>query len=801
MEAWRGLSTAPVMAYFFPATENETEREAAFQDLLAMGFTGVYKVDKSEPYGGRLFREKGLHGLMQQTKFGNSSYKPTLGPDGSPAVYRKEHPLRKSVFAKENVKNYLDEYVIGFARNYGPENLFHVGETLVMSSWDETGLYSREQIEYGYDARERFADYLREVIYGGEENALARFNAETGLNLTDWRELPMPVYMQRYDTPALWKRWIDFHAYFTADFFRQTGAVATRELGRDVEVFTFPHATAKWPGPSSAKGIDQFLLAKTNRLLTVEDCQADYPGSTIHYAFTDQLSRRYNRPVLGWSWFWGDADRHNDPLEIGRALARAMGHSTHGLLHWNYDPTFKDERFDWRKKPATRKALAYWHRTYQAHWPFLKSTVGEAPQVAVLFPRNSGNMYYHPVHQWVFPKQDFGWTCHLLNELHVPFEVVSDNQIEFEPSVLDDYRLLIAPTSAWQSPEVREAIAAFIARGGFVYTSGDGFVMDTRTGKAVPFLGEQFGIDLETKHRTLFAPTYDTAAEEEWSRGRVAELQTPKWEGGAKHYRPEEQFEPVELTDETLAEIRKALPDQGITGVWQTVWDPREEQMVRIEMKGREPVSHRTYHDILTGKARPGATVLARYGDDVAAVETERTVWTGFRPGWDAACEMPVPFMRSWGEPVWPYKYDPGVGNRGATARAVFAYVLSKAGIEPPLKVERNGEPAPEIEVRSRVGKDGNRMVWLINHGDTEASCSVKGDWLAKAEVVADVRSGKPIKVREGTTELKIPAGEVMMLALGEDRFVRNAQAAQARVARDLEALKTFAELEVGHEK
>ena len=203
MPSWRKMKSVPILQYFWPKTTQET-RAPTLDDYLEMGFTGAYKSDSDAPHGGRLFLDRGHHGFMLQSPFANRG-KPVIGHDGKPAAFRtlerlgnRRHPYCNSIFSPDNVESYY-AYLIRFGREYGLKNLFHAGDAIVMSSWDETGLYSRKFMDYGYSARVEFAAFLKDVAFKDDHpnrdtNGDGRtFNSETGLRIEDWSQVPMPL--------------------------------------------------------------------------------------------------------------------------------------------------------------------------------------------------------------------------------------------------------------------------------------------------------------------------------------------------------------------------------------------------------------------------------------------------------------------------------------------------------------------------------------------------------------------------------------------------------------------------------
>ncbi len=789
MPDWRKLEHAPILHYQWPAHTDAEQRQKRLDDYLAMGFTGIYKLDGEESHAGKLFKEKGMHGLMRQTRF--------LGRgdaviDSAGNAIPIKHPYHKSVLSARNAEAYFGR-IAAFAQNYGLENLFYCGDTIVMSSWDETGLYSRRYIDYGYGAKEKFIDYLRTRIYrdagpGEDSNGDGwSFNRETGLDLASWDELELPAWEDRYAHPGLWKLWIDFHGYYTYLFFRMGGETVSSAIEAPVELFCFSHATVKWPGATSQRGLDLYWQSKLNRILTVEDCQWDYPGSTIFYAFTNQLSRRYQLPVLGWSWFSPDVQRARDPKQIARALARAMGHDTHGLLMWVYNDK------EWREKSEARSEMARWHHTYQVHWPFLREATVPAPAVAVVFPRNTGNYYAN----FEYPKLDYGWICQALSEAQIPFEVIADNQVEQEPEILKDYRVLLMPSTTWQSTRVRESIAAFIADGGYAYTNADSFMLDVTDGTTTDFLAQHFGVRPQRKFKGTVSPTQDSPAEAEWARGEPAKLPEPVWEGTEDRSRfraDDEKVVAAVIEESQVEQLRANLPTTSGSGLPQTLWDPRQPQMIRSEGAEWVPAPYRTYHDIVVGDVQRGASVVASYGTEPCAVETERTLWTGFRPGFDHATLFPVITMRQFGEPIWPFEITEAktAADREGPRRWITR-IVEKAGVTRPVEVTLEGKLAANVELLRREA-GGNQLIWLINHEERPGTYKVTGSALT-GESAAELLGDQPlVRDADGGYSVKLDGHRVAILAVGTPSFVQERLAAQRRVPKEIPPMPEYAE-------
>ncbi len=193
------------------------------------------------------------------------------------------------------------------------------------------------------------------------------------------------------------------------------------------------------------------------------------------------------------------------------------------------------------------------------------------------------------------------------------------------------------------------------------------------------------------------------------------------------------------------------------------------------------PADYRTYHDIVTGEAQRGVTVLATYGTEPVAVETERTIWVGFRPGHDHACLFPVYDMRQFGEPVWPFEINTATtAAERAGPRAWITRIVHKAGIERPLQATLDGKPAPQLELLTRVAPNGDRLIWIVNHEETGGIVTVTGPALAGIEAAAELLSGTPLPVAE--LRFPIGPGHVAIVATGGKAHVDARLAAQAKV-------------------
>ena len=305
------------------------------------------------------------------------------------------------------------------------------------------------------------------------------------------------------------------------------------------------------------------------------------------------------------------------------------------------------------------------------------------------------------------------------------------------------------------------------------------------------FLARHFGVRPLKKYKGLFHVTYDSTEEYEWVKKHVGAIETPgpyghpKWVGDALRLPPGKSIEPLMVTEAELSRLRSSLPKTSGTGLSQRLWDVNVPQIIIARVPWlRGTDVYRTFHDVVTGQATAAGRVLATYGSEVAAVETERTVWTGFRPGFDHACLFPARWMGLSGEPIWPFDV-----NRATTAeqrsgpRRYLRRILDKAGVKPIVAVRCGGIAAPNIEVLVRRDVKGNAMVFLVNHESRGAEYELAAEFLSDAEAVCELRTGQaPSKSRDGRFRLPIAAEDVSILVAGSRGFVARRLSSQKKV-------------------
>ena len=248
-----------------------------------------------------------------------------------------------------------------YAKNYGESDMLKVGNVFVTSSWDELGIRTRKMIDYRPQA---IAEYRRyPATCGSATRGRTAIRMATAAPTTASPVRPrrigsrscrrcsrsfydsLPPAADKWQHTGAYKLWIDFHRYFTFEFFRRVSDAATRrDGGRRIECYPFPIAFIMWPGMNCFMGLSCYWNARLNPIITVEQCWPDAPPMPLAYAQGDRLARQFHNLVMGWSWFFfGDEaqDMYDGEGDIERALARMMGHTADGIHHWLYSPLYR----------------------------------------------------------------------------------------------------------------------------------------------------------------------------------------------------------------------------------------------------------------------------------------------------------------------------------------------------------------------------------------------------------------------------------------------------------------------------
>jgi len=699
-----------IAQYYWKGGLNDQLTEELFQEYLRMGFTGVHKVDQDAFKGARMFVERGLHGFMWQTYWAHPD--PQLDRDGNPLEIWAYGCLSSEQNIAAGTETLLD-----YIKN-NREILYTVGGRYVLNSWDETGLQYAHYCQCEHCQR-LFREYLWTEVYKDDSAAQdtngdgITFNADAGMVYEHWDDIPLPQFEDRFALPVLWKHFVDFTAWKTARFFARIEE-NVNQAGEPMDYTTFYHSTMFWPGVGPQLGITPYHHAQQSAILVSEFCIADWPVATIAASWNDRLSREYERGVYNYSWFWpgyraGSEDFFvHEQWEYERALARKMGHALHGLLFWHYILPI------YNHLPQQSAEIAYWHHFLQKHWDFLKKAEPSRAQIAVLWPGHS-SVFYERIE---YPKTDFGWGPQALIEGQYPFTVVQEEEVE--SGILGDYRLLYVFGVERTTAKVLAEIDKFIARGGYVCTDADSLLMEV-DGSRSDLLKRRFGVDPRKKYKSAFWPTVLSPEDAAW-----AQVVDPLFGDGAD-----------EQAGEQAGEQALALAPTP-TGLAQVGLDPGDTNTLLLEPHILPTRQVRTYHDVVTGVAA-GGKVVGTFGGEPVAVETDRTVWFGNRPGYDIYAVFPRDILAAWGEPLYKNGEAPGwYDSTGAADRSdyrrIVTYLAEKARVRRPAIVTRGGDPAGHIEVAVKQDpKTSGRMIFLVNH---------EGIGGAHEVLIRNVRSG-----------------------------------------------------------
>jgi len=804
-----------------PRPINRAYERAVLEDWRRMGYNAAFKGKQFTYRSGRWLKRHGLLGAIDQTLWGEKG-DPPLAWDGTPG--RRFREACRSFFAPANYRAGV-ETLVNFVRHHGDLDMVRIGGTYITCSWDEVGIRTRSMIDYRPQALSEYRRYLREVWF--QDDSPARdtngdgrtYNRFAGEHLTTWDEVHPPrlspaFYKDPKPTDEKWSRlgayklWLDFHRYFTFEFFRRINAEASARLGpgRRVECYPFPQAFIIWPGANAFMGLGMYWNARLNPIINIEQCWPDSPAMVLNYAQADRLSRRFGNVVMGWSWFWPADEAHDlygGPGDIERALARMMGHRVDGIHHWLYSPQYRG------RHRRQRRQLAYWHNFLAKHYAaFLARSEPLRAQVALLTPDTTGYFY----RKFQYPKMDYAYTAMALVEAQIPFEVVAEEELELDPDALRGYRLLYVVGSEWATPAVRRRIREFVAGGGRLFVNADSLSLDVPTGRRTTFLEALCGVRLRRKHKNPFYPSAETAAEERWAarlnawkgplsfQGRYVREPSALsrlWKRAAdgKVVRNEAVWEALDL-------LLRGLPRTGRGGLPQRAIDMRRPPAIRYAKHLRVPQNLTTYGEINTAEA-VGGKPIAWYGKAVCGVETERTVWLGTRPGMSLHALAPRKSRSRTSGPVNPFVVevpDPYESHRPYVD--LIAYATRKAGLRPPVALTRRGRTPCNLEVLPRADDQGNLMVVVVNHDATAATCDVDvaATWadfrLANRSTAWNVLEDEVIERNtDGRFRVRVPPYRPAVFFVGSTTALQRVREAQARLAAmDLSVPRYFLE-------
>ena len=802
-----------------PRPINLEHEKAMLEDWRRMGYNTAYKGNYWTFRSGRWLKAQGLLGAIDQTSWGVRG-EPALTCDGKP--WKRYPEACGSFFHPANFEAGVTA-LHNMAVHHGDLDLLNVGGYAVTSSWDEVGMRTRSTIDYRPEAVAEYHRFLKDVWFQDaspdeDTNGDGRtYNAFTGESATSWGQVVPPKLSPRFyrtpqptdekwQRPGAFKLWVDFHRYYTFEFFRRVNEAASKQAGRNIECYPFPQAFIVWPGMDAHWGMSVYWNARLNPIITVEQCWPESPAMALNYAQTDRLARKFANVVVGWSWFWfGDEarDMYDGPGDLERALARMMGHTVDGIHHWLYSPQYRGRH---RKQ---RLQLATWHNFLGKHYAsFLSRSAPPPAQVALLLPDYSG--YFYRMFQ--YPKADYAYTAQGLLEAQIPFEIVAEEELELDPDALKSYKALYVVGAEWTTPAIRRRIRAFIDRGGVVFANVDSLSLDIPTGRRTDFLAKTFGIRIERKHKNPFCPTAQTPEEETWA----AELQSGpvQFQGQDLHTAGKlpklwKQEEGKAVRDEAewakLDALMAKMPAKGRGGIEQAAIDMRTPPRIAYA-EGLGPKDGlTTYGEVVTGKVVDGKAI-ARYGKEVCGVETERTVWLGTRPGLGLHALAPRLSLSRPTEPGNPFVAAAGSEEARRPYVDLIAHAARKAGVRPVVSATRGGRVASNIEVLPRADADGNLMVILVNHAAADAACQVAIDGshgLPKGAVAWDVLRAKPIEAPcDGRFEVAVPPWRVAVVFVGTEAALKPVREAQAKLdAMDLSVPQYFRDRPALNEK
>ncbi len=789
-----------------PRPINHKYEAAVLEDWRRMGYNTAYKGNYWTYRSGRWLKKQGLLGAIDQTLWAAKG-DPPLGYDGTPG--RRYNESCGSFFVKKNFDAGVTA-VANMAIHHGEKDLLKVGDYYITSSWDEIGIRTRTMIDYRPEAIDEYRGYLQHVWFqdnspGEDTNKDGRtYNQFTGERLREWSQVRPPKLSRKYfnglkpgdekwTRPGAYKLWVDFHRYYTFEFFRRINDAATKKAGKKIECYPFPQAFIVWPGADYAHGMSVYWNARLNPIVTIMQCWPDNPAMLLHYAQMDRLARKFHNIVIGWGWFYfadEAGDQYDGPGDLERALARMLGHRVDGLHHWLYSPQYRG------RHRGQRRQMAYWHNFLGKQYAtFLARSAPPPAQVALLIPDYTG-YFYRVFH---YPKTDYAYTAAALSEAQIPFEIVSEEEIDLDPQTLAPYRALYVVGSEWTTPTIRKRIQEFIARGGTVFANVDSLSLDIPTGKRIDFLENTFGIALSHKYKNPFYPSAQNAEEEVWAaplvvwRGPLSfqghylhnrGALSPLWkQQGGKVVRNEEQWRKVDA-------IMAKMPKTGRGGLPQSAIDMRNPPVVKYAKSVGPKRGLVAYGEINVGRVRKGKAI-AWYKGQVCGVETERTVWLGTRPGVSLHAIAPRLSLSRPTEPCNPYPVE--VSPKYATHKPyvdLLAYAARKAGVRPLVRITLGRETPYNLEVLPRVDAEGNMMVIVVNHDDTDAVYDVQIDpryvaqKLPKKSTAWNALEGKLIERKtDGRFKLAVPPFRPAVFFVGSQEVLEPIQKAQASLA------------------
>lgn len=801
-----------------PRPINAQFEKACIEDWRRMGYNCAYKGNVWTYRSGRYLKTIGMLGAIDQTLWGQNG-PPPLHHDGSEGRHQRESC--GSFFHPENFQAGVD-LLTNYVKHAGEPDMFKVGNTYVTCSWDEVGLRTRSEIDYRPEALAEYRKFLRDVWFGDaspgkDTNGDGRtYNAFTGEKLATWKQVQPPALSATYNTrpqamdavkwkqPGKYKLWIDFHRYYTFEFFRRVSDAASQNLGakRRVVCYPFSQHFICWPGANYAGGNSFYWYHRLSDVVNVEHCWPDHVAVPVNYAITDRLARKYKNVIMGWTWFYfgkEGADMYNGPHDCSRGLARMMGHRVDGIHHWLYSPIYRG------RDRGQRKQIAYWHNFLGHHYEtFLSKSEPPPADIAVLMPDWTGYFY----RKFQYPKHDWAYALEGLQNAQLPFEVVTEEELELEEGVLDQYKVLYVVSSEWTTPTIRRRIERFIQGGGVVCATVDSLSLDIPTGQRTDFLARNFGVEITHKYKNSFYPSTQTEEEAAWSAS-LNYWNSPFSLQGHHVHKPEgfaplwkrsgDKFTRDEAVWKKLDAAMAKMP-RKVRGIAQSPLDMRNPPKIRYadRVGVKEPLI--TWGEVEAAKVVRGAPI-AWYGDEVCGVETEKTIWLGLRPGGDIHAMASRMSMHRGTSPCNPYLPDPPQPYAARVPyRDIIAYAAEKAGVRRAVTLTRGDELPANLEVLPRTDAQGNMMVVVINHDATDATYQVQVDRTrldaihSPAPQAWNLLAAERIeKDTDGQFDLAVPAWGVAAFLIGEPANLEPVISAQAKLNnKDLSVPKYF---------
>lgn len=864
-----------------PRPINGDFEQAALEDWRRMGYNCAYKGNYFTFMVGSYLKKQGLLGAIDQTLFGQNG-PPPVGFDGTPGQRQRESC--GSFFHPDNYQAGVAA-ITGMGHHYG-QHLFTVGDHKLTCSWDEVGMRTRSQLDYHPAAILEFRKYLKEIWFqdaapNQDTNQDGRtYNSFTGEHLTAWDAVE-PIHLsldwtvpgwnndgtQKFSArpetdaavfaqPGRYKLWIDFHRYYTIEFFRRINEEASANMQRlgdtgRVTCYPFVQHFIIWPGMNHRFGMSNYWYHRLSPVVNVEHCWPESPAMTVNYAITDRLAPRWKNTVMGWVWFFfghEGADMYNGPHDIDRALARMMGHAVDGTHHWLYSPIYRS------RDQGQRLQIAYWQNFLASHYQsFLAHSAPLQPQVAVLMPDWTG--YFYRVFQ--YPKQDWAYTVEALQNLQYGYHIITEEELELHDGTLQDYKVLYVVGSEWSTPTIRRRISDFLAAGGVVFANVDSLSLDIATGQRIDFPEQTFGAKIEHKYKNCFYPSTQNAAEAEWALAfdrwnsiykvqghHVHMLDDPRaW---AKLYqRTPERFLTGADGKPQLDAVGRPIRDpeyklvrdaQGKLVRDEAAWKQHDEQLAKMPREvlslAQSPLDMRHPPQIRYDLGARGSRYPSRekaprskdqtaltavnwgevdvaqivrgkpiawWGDKVCGVETENTVWLGTREGLNVHANSPRQSMHQTTEPCNPYPAEvPESYEARRPYVAALGHAAGKAGVSRPVTLLRDGQVPLNLEVLPRSDEHGTLMVIVINHDSTDSKYQVTIDRkllsrLKGAEAWDMLRERTIESNTDGKFALAVPAWGVSVFMLGTLDSLQPIKVAQAELnKRDLSVPQYF---------